>query len=135
MLTGVEPSAASSVPAPMLMSMICTTWSRGATDLSRATTRAMAPVSCISVTCQMEVATTIATGRDASTPEKLASRAVCRGVLKNTSATRTVTTQPMTPAVSAAIRRQVSSRKMMMTGASASSTSPRSMIASAQVRI
>jgi hypothetical protein len=48
----------------------------------RVTTRAMAPVSSIIVTCKIEVATTRAIGSEATTPARLAWSVMSGGVLK-----------------------------------------------------
>ena len=62
--TGVAPSAASNVPNPMLMIMICTIWSFGAIVLISATTRAIAPLSSMMVICKIDVATISVMGRE-----------------------------------------------------------------------
>ena len=66
--TGTAPNAVSSVPKPTLIIMICTILSLGEMVFSNATIRAIAPVSCMMVTWNIEVATTSAIGSEANNP-------------------------------------------------------------------
>ena len=114
--TGTAPNAANIVPNPTLTNIICTILLSGETDLMMVTILAMAPASCITVTCRIEVATTRAMGREAIIPERLAPNTICRGVLKNNQAIRAVNIQPAIPAISAGVFTIMSSSRMAKTG-------------------
>ena len=121
--TGVAPSAASTVPKPRLMIMICTTWLAGERVFTRATTRARAPVSAMRLTMKMEVPTIRVIGKEATAPAALIHRRLGRGEAKARAATARATTQPTIPAMSAGLLAITRRRKIAMTGTRARMTS------------
>ena len=66
--TVTAPRLVKRMPKPTLMIMICTECWPGAMVFMSATTRATAPVSCISVICTMLAAMTKAMGMEATIP-------------------------------------------------------------------
>ena len=120
--TGVAPMAAIRVPKPMLISSTCTTLSCGETVFISVTTRAMAPLSSITVTWKIEVATISEMGKEATMPLRLAFRVTASGVWKKSQAMTTAASQPRAPEMSAAFLATTSSRNIRITGSRARNT-------------
>ncbi len=80
--TGVAPSAASTVPAPTLMSITCAARLSRASVFMKTTSRRMAPASSMTLIWKMEVTTIRLIGKLATTPATEPIRITCHDVWK-----------------------------------------------------